>query len=99
MYTMPQRRTGLRALFLALIVIMFGLAAKAAPTAYCTKGVSKPCGRVCISEWKTCRKSWTTATFGERPTSAKKGYDNPKFVEKAPTSDFKTSVGQDLTDE
>lgn len=51
---------------------------------YCSPAVSTPCGNACIPKDKICRKDWTTACVGERPKSAKKGYKNPKHVNKAP---------------
>ena len=58
--------------------------AQAKPTAYCNPERSKPCGKSCISLDKTCRKPWTTAVSGIRPMTEKPGFDNPKFIEKAP---------------
>jgi hypothetical protein len=70
--------------FAFLLIVTLARGAFATPTAYCTKGVSKPCGQICISESKTCRKSWTTAVIGTRPATAKKGYETPKFVNEVP---------------
>ena len=53
---------------------------------YCHPERSKPCGNGCISLNKRCTKSWTTSKVGERPASAKKYFDQPKFVENAPPS-------------
>lgn len=50
-------------------------------TQYCHPDRSKPCGNACISKYKVCTKSWTTACSGERPATAKKVYENPTKVE------------------
>ena len=54
------------------------------PSAYCNPAKSKPCGKGCIGLTKNCRKSWTTAVSGIRPTASGKIYDKPKFVSKPP---------------
>ena len=60
-----------------------------AQTAYCNPERSKPCGMGCIQLHKTCRKSWTTAVSGERPASAKPGYDKPEYVKEPPKDAIK----------
>lgn len=47
----------------------------------CDPEVSKPCGLVCISNWKSCHKPTTSACVGKAGRSTKKTYDNPTKVE------------------
>ncbi len=86
-------------LFVTMVTGSPSWTAKAAPVSrapaacsqYCHKGVSKPCGNACISQYKQCHKPTTTACVGERPASAKPHYDNPKHVE--PNSSEATDGG------
>ena len=68
-----------------LIIATLVISSNAFAVSYCTPGVSKACGQGCIPVEKLCRKSWTTAINGERPTTAKKSYANPTKVSKPPT--------------
>lgn len=72
----------MKTLALALLIASTGHAQT--PTAYCHPDRSKPCGMGCIPKAKNCRKSWTTAVSGIRPTTAGKIYENPKFVSEPP---------------
>ena len=74
-----------------LLVMMFPailtiVSCNAHAARYCKPGVSKACGASCIPLDNKCRKSWTTSINGERPASATKYFENPKFVKTAPTS-------------
>jgi hypothetical protein len=65
-----------------IIVFLFTLASHADCSQYCHPDRSKPCGGGCISKYKTCRTSWTTACSGERPKSeTSKSYENPTKIE------------------
>ena len=67
------------------VVLVLTLASNyALAISYCDPAKSKPCGQGCISLDKTCRKDWTTSKAGKRPTSAKPGFANPKFVTEVP---------------
>ncbi len=76
----------MRILIASLFVIfsLFVSAANAVCTSYCKPGVSRACGNGCVSLFKQCRKSWTTACNGERPATASKSYSNPKHIEPKP---------------
>lgn len=50
-------------------------------SAVCDPEVSKPCGLVCISKYKSCHRPTTSACMGAAGRSIKKTYAEPKHVE------------------
>lgn len=51
---------------------------------YCNPEKSQPCGSGCISKFKRCRTSWTTACSGIREQEESKHYSNPEHVNQPP---------------
>ncbi len=82
---MVSKRFTYEALLLAVIaaflMIITSLEASATCTSMCNPQVSTPCGKGCISKWKSCHIPWTTACPGVRTSSSKPSYKTPKHVE------------------
>ena len=78
--------------YIGTAAVDYTTVAHATCTATCDPEVSKPCGQVCISKYKSCHKPTTTACMGEAGRSTKKTYDTPTHVE---PDQYKSTTKQD----
>jgi hypothetical protein len=77
-------------MFITTVLTSLGLYLSAANAETCSRmcdpARSRPCGKSCIPKDNNCTMSWTTACVGTKENRPSINFENPKHLDKAPTS-------------